>query len=327
MTPPSDPTPPVDVVARLDVLCTQLLKDRASARKASLLKLALLLCLPVLFALMVHLSFNTTPSGTRTAPLNGEKIAVIKMEGTIGPGDAINADAINPALAKAFRAPQIAVVVLALNSPGGSPVQASLIHDRILALKRTYDKPVIAVAADTLASGGYFIAAAADRIVVNRSTITGSIGVVSQQFGVVDLLTKLGVEARTLTAGESKARLSPFYPVKPSDKAKMEAVLEGIHEHFKEVVREGRKGRLTAPEEFLFSGDFWTGGEAVALGLVDELGDLASVLAELDAEGYTDFTPKKNLLDGVFGGLLQTSAAWLDVKTMAPVVATAEFGK
>lgn len=232
----------------------------------------------------------------RSAPVEPH-IAVVRLTGPIGPSEGISAESQLPSIVQAFEDKDAKAVVLVINSPGGTPVQASLIHDRLKRLKAEYpSKPLVAIAEDTMASGAYFIAVAADEIVVNRSSVVGSVGVVSQQFGLTDLMQKVGVENRTLTAGTSKARMSPFSPVKQDDIEKMNTVLGQIHNHFKDVVREGRKGKLQAPEDKLFTGDIWVGDEAVKLGLADKLGDLHSVTKDYGVKSIVEYSPQKNPL-------------------------------
>jgi protease-4 len=188
-----------------------------------------------------------------------------------------------------------------VNSPGGSPVQSSIIYDRILALKAEHpEKRIVTVATDTLASGAYFVASATDRIYVNRSTIAGSIGVVSDGFGFTDALKRLGVERRVFTAGENKARLDPFIPLTDADKAKIADVLSEIHKHFIDAVKTGRGDRLSFEAAGLFEGDVWTGNQALEMGLVDALGDLTSVLdREFGVEHARDYTIKPAFLERI----------------------------
>lgn len=245
--------------------------------------------------LLAALSVSALFSASGKAVPESEHIAVVRMKGAIGPGEMLSAENYIPALVQAFDDKSAKAVTLVVNSPGGTPVQASLLHDRLRRLKDDHpDKPLVVVAEDTMASGAYFIAAAADRIVVNRSSVVGSIGVVSQQFGLTDLMEKVGVENRTMTAGSSKVRMSPFAPVKPEDTAKMTVLLGQIHEHFKDVVKAGRKGKLKGTDEELFNGDIWVGDEAVKLGLADELGDLHSVAKSYGVKQFVDYTPQAN---------------------------------
>ena len=156
-------------------------------------------------------------------------------------------------------------------------MQSAIIYDRIVALKAEYlHKAIIAVATDTVASGAYFVASAADKIYVNRSTITGSIGVISAGFGFVGVLERFGVERRVFTSGAKKAQLDPFTPLAEADAHNINSILSQVHSHFIDAVTAGRGDRLALEAAGLFEGDVWTGAEAVDIGLVDGLGDLTS---------------------------------------------------
>lgn len=169
-------------------------------------------------------------------------------------------------------------VVLVINSPGGSPVQSSLILRRIRELAKKNSKTVIAFTEDVAASGGYMLACAADEIYGDASSMIGSIGVVSSGFGFPELLKKYGVERRLYTAGRSKASLDPFSPEDPEEVAKLKSMQESVHETFKATVRDRRGDKLKADEDTLFNGDVWTGDKAVELGLIDGLGDMHTVM-------------------------------------------------
>ncbi|MCX7932859.1 MAG: S49 family peptidase [Rhodovarius sp.] len=208
-------------------------------------------------------------------------VPLVRLEGLIAPrrgalpGAALDITAAAPLLERAFTIRRAPAVFLAVNSPGGSPVQASLIGRRIRQLAERHGKPVVAVVEDAAASAGYWIACAADEIIADPASILGSIGVLSAGFGAHEALARLGLERRIATAGEEKAFLDPFSPLKESDRDRLRALLDALHEEFKSWVRDRRAGRLQAPEEVLFTGRFWTGREAVALGLADGLGDAA----------------------------------------------------
>jgi signal peptide peptidase SppA len=181
-------------------------------------------------------------------------------------------------IARAFAVRRLAGVALAINSPGGSPVQSSLIAGRIRALAEEKKLPVTAFVQDVGASGGYWLACAADEIFCDESSILGSIGVVSAGFGFGRALARLGIERRLYTAGERKSLLDPFGPEREEDVARLRAVQQDIHDAFKAWVRGRRAGRLKAPEEELFTGEFWTGRRAVALGIADGLGELRTTM-------------------------------------------------
>lgn len=211
-------------------------------------------------------------------------VAVVRLSGVIGGfgrlrrGMTLAAQA--RALKKAFSLRNLQAVALAVNSPGGSPVQSALIARRIRALAEENDVRVFAFAEDVAASGGYWLACAADEIFADPSSIIGSIGVVSGGFGLTGLIEKLGVERRLHTAGDKKAMLDPFQPEKAADVKHLKEIQADIHDEFKEMVRARRGERLNAPEKELFSGAFWTGRRALELGLVDGLGDLRTVMRE-----------------------------------------------
>ncbi len=213
----------------------------------------------------------------RRAPV----IPVVRLQGVIAadprPGR-LNIASVEPLLARAFAmksAPAIAVVI---NSPGGSPVQSRLISKRIRDLADQHDKPVLVFVEDAAASGGYFIAVAGDEILVDPSSIVGSIGVIMAGFGFVGAIDKLGIERRVHTAGRNKSTLDPFLPEKAEDVERIQQFELDIHEVFIDHVKAGRKGRLKAPDDVLFTGQWWTGLRGIELGLVDGIGDLHSTL-------------------------------------------------
>jgi signal peptide peptidase SppA len=180
----------------------------------------------------------------------------------------------------AFKMPHLKAVALAINSPGGSPVQSSLIGQRIRTLAKEYDVPVIAFAEDVAASGGYWLACAADEIYADDSSVIGSIGVISAGFGFQNAIKKLGVERRVHTAGEMKSTLDPFLRENPDDVDRLLELQHDVFDSFKEMVRDRRKDKLKAPDEELFTGAFWTGRRALELGLIDGIGELTSVMRE-----------------------------------------------
>jgi signal peptide peptidase SppA len=179
---------------------------------------------------------------------------------------------------RAFKTPHLSAVALAINSPGGSPVQSALIGARIRALAEEKEVPVIAFTEDVAASGGYWLACAADEIFAHDSSIIGSIGVITAGFGFPELLSRIGVERRVYTAGERKSMLDPFRAEQPDDIERLKSIQAGIHDDFKAYVRARRGARLKSDEDRLFSGEFWTGRQALELGLVDGLGDLRQVM-------------------------------------------------
>ena len=190
---------------------------------------------------------------------------------------ALNAKGLEPVLKKAFRK-GVAGVALAINCPGGSPVQSALIASRIRALSAEHKVPVYAFCEDVAASGGYWLACAADEIYADENSIVGSIGVISMGFGFPEAIAKLGIDRRVHTSGQSKSQNDPFKPEKPEDVERLESILEDMHESFKAMVRTRREGKLKGDEKDLFSGAFWTGRKGLELGLVDGLGHLSEVM-------------------------------------------------
>jgi protease-4 len=245
-------------------------------------------------------------AGERSGPgLGKPAAAVIDISGVIATGETTEARRVIPQLEKAFEQENIKGIVLRMNTPGGSPVQSSAIFNAIRELKSQYpDKPVYAVAEDMAASGGYFIAAAADEIYANPSSIVGSIGVRMDSFGFVGAMEKLGIERRLLTAGENKALADPFSPADPEETTYLKGVLEEIHAQFIEAVKSGRGERL-ADDEAIFSGLFYTGETAKDKGLIDGFDSVRGVVRErIGVEQQIDFTPRRNRLEQ----LLSTTA-------------------
>jgi signal peptide peptidase SppA len=189
----------------------------------------------------------------------------------------LNLRAVEPALQRAFRK-GVKAVALEINSPGGSPVQSALIASRIRALSAEHKVPVYVFCEDVAASGGYWLACAGDEIYADENSIIGSIGVISMGFGFPKLLQKVGVESRIHTSGESKALNSPFKPEKPEEVAKLKTILSEMHESFKAMVRARREGKLKAKEKDIFTGAYWTGKTALAMGLIDGIGHMEATM-------------------------------------------------
>jgi protease-4 len=227
-----------------------------------------------------------------------EHTALIDIQGVIGSEEEVNADSVITSLQSAFENKRTKGVILRINSPGGSPVQAGLINDEIKRLRKLHPKiPIYAVVEDICASGGYYIAVAADKIYVDKASIVGSIGVLMDGFGFTGTMEKLGVERRLLTAGENKAILDPFSPEKPKDREFAQKMLNQIHQQFIAVVREGRGNRLKENSE-IFSGLFWTGETSIDLGLADALGSSEFVAREvIKQDNIVDFTVHESLAD------------------------------
>ncbi|MGB0847090.1 MAG: S49 family peptidase [Thiolinea sp.] len=226
-----------------------------------------------------------------------EITAVVDVKGVIMDGAEASADMLVPGLRKAFEHEKTRGVILRINSPGGSPVQAGYINDEIRRLRAKYeDIPVYAVVSDMCASGGYYIAVAADEIYADKASLVGSIGVRMDSFGFTEAMKKLGVERRLYTAGANKGMLDPFLPEEPGQISHVEKMLDVTHQQFIKVVKDGRGDRLKNNPD-IFSGLFWTGETAVELGLVDGLGSTSYVARELiGAESMVNFTVQKDLI-------------------------------
>jgi protease-4 len=227
--------------------------------------------------------------------------AVVNVRGPILAATNNSADNIIKGLNKAFADPDTAGVVVRINSPGGSPVQAGQVYDEMVRLRQKFPNiPFFAALEDLCASGGYYIAAAAPFIYADKATLVGSIGVIMQGFGFQETLNKLGMESRLLSSGKNKAFLSPFAPLDPSEKAHAQQMLDKIHRQFMDAVRKGRGERLRTWKTELFEGLLWTGEEAVELGLVDGLGSLAWIAREqVKQERIVDFSHKNDWLSRV----------------------------
>ncbi len=226
-----------------------------------------------------------------------EHVAVVDIEGLIASSTTANAEEINKTLRKAFEDNDTRAVMLRINSGGGSPVQAGMIHDEIRRLRSLHeDIPVYAVISDVGASGAYYIAVAADEIYADKGSIVGSIGVRLDSFGLVGLMERWGIERRLFTAGEKKGFLDPFLPLQEAEVEHIKGVIDQIHDQFINVVREGRGGRLQNNGE-LFSGLVWTGSDSVELGLIDGLGDDRTVARDvIGIEQMVVFEPKRTAL-------------------------------
>lgn len=228
---------------------------------------------------------------------SGPHTAVVDIKGTIADDANASAEFVIAAMRAAMEDPGSRALVLLVNSPGGSPVQAGMIYDEIVRLKAQHSKPIYAVVEETCASAAYYIAAAADEIFVDKASIVGSIGVLMDGFGFTEAMHRLGIERRLLTAGANKGMLDPFSPVTESQRAHAQAMLDQIHAQFIAAVRAGRGDRLKEDLN-TFSGLFWTGQQAVELGLADQLGTLDSVARDIvKAEQVIDYTRNENMAE------------------------------
>jgi protease IV len=282
-----------------------LVEQRSARRWKNFFRIAWLLLACGLVWLGLRESGNTNDVST-------PHTAVISIQGEIASGADASAEFVVSAMRSAFEDEGAKAVVLLINSPGGSPVQAGIINDEIKRLRGIYNKPVYAVVEETCASAAYYIAAGADEIFVDKASIVGSIGVLMDGFGFTGLMDKLGVERRLLTAGENKGFLDPFSPQTEKQREFAQAMLNQIHQQFITVVKEGRGTRLKETPE-MFSGLFWTGQQAIELGLADKLGNLDYVAREVvKAEDIVDYTRKDNVAERLakrFGAAMGEGAA------------------
>jgi protease-4 len=256
------------------------------------------------FAYLVGLLVLAWPDSFGTATVTAatkNHTALIRIDGLISSSTEASAKNVNEALRKAFKDEKTVGVILEINSPGGSPVQSGEIYDEIQRLRGQYPKmPVYAVASDVCASGGYYIAAAAQSIYANKASIVGSIGVRMDSFGFTDAIAKLGVERRAYTAGSNKDFLDPFKPVNAAEVQHLQTMLDAIHQQFISAVKQGRGDRLKENPD-IFSGLMWTGEQSVGLGLVDALGNSRLVAEEVIKEKtIVDYTRRTSWLDRLF---------------------------
>jgi protease-4 len=265
-------------------------EQRTARRWRTFIRLAWLVFFVFLFWTLLH---RVSPSSDTSTP----HTAVIEIKGEIAAGADTSAESVVAAMRSAFEDSGAQAVVLLINSPGGSPVQAGIIYDEIKRLKDKHKKPTYAVVEESCASAAYYIAAATDRIFVDKASIVGSIGVLVDGFGFTGLMDKLGVERRLMTAGENKGFLDPFSPQTEKQRAFAQSMLNQVHKQFIDAVKAGRGKRLKETPE-LFSGLFWTGQQAVEMGLADQLGNLDFVAREVvKAEDLVDYTHRENVAE------------------------------
>ncbi|HAZ61341.1 MAG TPA: S49 family peptidase [Gammaproteobacteria bacterium] len=296
---PNDPHGPDWERATLRELLLEQVREQRNARRWS--TAFRLLIVAYLFAVL----FYAQPQGfTWPGAIAQPHTALVEVQGVIAPEFDANADSVVTGLRAAFEDTNTRGVIIRINSPGGSPVQSGYINDEIMRLRDKHpDIPVYAVISDICASGGYYIAAAADQIWADKASIVGSIGVRMDGFGFVDAIGKLGVERRLHTAGENKAFLDPFLPQNPAEVSHVDGLLDSIHQQFINTVKRGRGERLK-DDPRLFTGLFWTGEQSLELGLIDGLGSASHVARELiGAEEIVDFTPRRTLFEELGVGL------------------------
>ena len=252
-------------------------------------------------------------SGTYGPPRAiSDHAALVKLEGAIfadaGGVTGSSAQAINDSLREAFANPEAKLVILEINTPGGSPVQSAYIADEISRLRELHpDKPFYVVISDVCASGGMYVAASAEKIYANPASLIGSIGVIFNGFGFVRTIENLGIERRLITAGKNKAMLDPFLPENPEQLAHMQGLLDQIHVQFIERVKQGRAGKLKAEGQELFDGLVWTGAEALELGLIDAFGDVRYVAETIGGlQEIVEYTPYRFWWERLSENLIHT---------------------
>jgi len=289
-------------------LAREFLQEQRSQRRWSIFFKSLL-ALYLFSFLAVYLSGEWQGSGFS----GGKHTALIDIQGVIAMESEANADYIASGLRAAFKDENTAGVIIRINSPGGSPVQSGYINDEIHRLRKEYpDTPLYAVIGDLCASGGYYIASAADKIYADKASLVGSIGVIMSGFGFVESIEKLGIERRVRHAGKSKAFLDPFSPQKEEELAHIDNLLDGVYQQFIDTVKQGRGDRLIDDDK-IFSGLIWTGEQSIELGLVDELGSAGYVAREIiGVEEIVDFTYRQNYLDRFAGSLGASIAMHLE---------------
>lgn len=305
------------------LIVQEILDDRRKERRWRNIRWFSMLGLAIAYGITTSASTDADASSDATLE---PYAAMVRVEGEIGPNSAASAEKINPALAKAFGDKAAKGVVILVNSPGGTPVQATLIHHQIMRMRQEHpDKHVVVVGEDYLASGAYLLSVAAEKIYVSEATVTGSIGVISSGFGFDKAIGKLGIERRTFHAGAHKGRDDPYLPLSSDDQKKMQSMLDVMHHQFIGIVKAGRKDKLHGSESSLFSGDFWTGEEAVQLGLADGVGDLPYVTRKefgvSHVKEYSGSVPLWEKLTKDFTASVQTSVSEMGgwrVKAIAP---------
>lgn len=269
------------------------IEEQRRARRWSIISKLITLGFFLLLFMAISRACSEVEPGVGTMQANAPHIAVIDVQGVISPDDDANAYDISWALTDAYENEAAKAVVLNINSPGGSPVQSDEIWQTIMTLRaENPEKKTYAVIGDMGASGAYYIASAADEIYVNPSSLVGSIGVIMPSYNIEGLMDKVGVKERTFTAGEYKDILSISRPLTEFEEGHIERVLDNTHKHFIDAVKQGRGDRLVNPEaNNLFSGLFWTGEQAIALGLADKTGGLRQVEKDLDIDNLVNYTP------------------------------------
>ncbi|XID75515.1 signal peptide peptidase SppA [Alkanindiges sp. WGS2144] len=299
---PSSMPPPGEAWQILEKAVLASVEEQRRARRWNIFFKLLGFGYLLLIFLILGRGCSTGEGGKVVVGSSSPHLAVVEIDGTIGAGtNNVNSEDVSEALEKAFSASGSKAVALKINSPGGSPVQSDEIWQEIKRLRTKHqDKKVYAVIGDMGASGAYYIASAADEIYVNPSSLVGSIGVIMPNYGVSELARKIGVEDRTMTAGSHKAILSPTQPVDPAERAHIQNVLNNVHSHFIAAVKAGRGQRLKENPD-MFSGLFWTGEQAIGLGLADKTGSVTTLARELKLNKAVDYTVQRNPLESILG--------------------------
>lgn len=294
-----------------------LLENLKESRKARRWKAVFRVLTLIVFVGAILVIFDFQVPGGR---MGTEKhTAMVSLEGEISASSMANALDINSALAAAFENEHSVGVVLRINSPGGSPVQAGMINDEITRLRKLYpSKPLYVVVEDICASGGYYVAVAGDQILVDKASLVGSIGVIMEGFGFTGLMEKLGVTRRMITAGSNKGMMDPFSKENPQQVEMIKTMIDEIHQQFIEVVKAGRGDRLKETPE-MFSGRVWNGEQAIKIGLADGYGTVETVARDVfKAPDILDYTMKENFAERVakrFGAEVGASAGKALIKT------------
>jgi protease-4 len=294
--PPAQPTPPFwekEVLQR--ILFSQIKEQRAARITKTVFR-----SLYVLIIIYVLVLISTVKKDADEIKTYGPHTALVKINGVIDAEGDNSAETIIINLENAFEDAQAKAIILAINSPGGSPVQSGMVYDEINRFREKYpNKPIYTVVGDICASGAYYIAAATDKIYVDKASIVGSIGVIMDGFGFVDAMKKVGVERRMMTSGENKGMLDPFSPSKPEEVQYVQSMLTEVHQQFITAVKNGRKDRLSS-DPTLFSGLFWSGAKSIDLGLSDGFGSVRYVAKEIIGEPtLVEYNQKGNFVEAL----------------------------
>ena len=297
-----------DIISKL---AESSLKEQKKARRWSIFFKLLT------FAYLTSVLYLYTDPSLTNVKTDKKHTALINLRGVISEDNEASANNIVTALRDAFDDKNAAGIIIKINSPGGTPVQAGYIYDEMVRLKKEHpDTPLYAVISDMCASGGYYVASAADKIYADKASIVGSIGVRMDNFGFVNAMEKLGVERRTLTAGENKALMDPFLPINEKSQAHLKVMLDEIHQQFISAVKKGRGDRLKEVDG-IFSGLIWTGERSVEIGLVDALASTSYVAREIiGEEKLVDYTVKKDIFEKLAGQIGTSAASTLSERLM-----------